>query len=328
MSGGQVAYHLRPNKAIERQIFVDLLTRFHGYRPIHAYTYVGFGGPFMEDFRLIEGHFGVKRMISLEVDPAVIERQKFNRPFTSIECRKQQSGDFVANYASDQIEQAIIWLDYAEANARRAQLGEFQSLLEKLVAFDIVKLTLNANPATLPVPPNTAPVNQMNARLDAAENQLGDYWPPAVLPEDMSRKLFPRVLLRCVLRAAKQALPAGRELVFVPLTSFSYADSEHTMLTVTGAISPVASESSVKRALRVRTWDLAYRETSAPIPIAAPVLSTRERVYLERLLPKYRRTLASRSQFLVAGKEGASNELLASFARFSRYYPHFARILP
>lgn len=328
MSGGQVAYHLRPNKAIERQVFVELLTRFHGFRAVYPYTYVGFGGPFMEDFRLIEGHFGVARMISLEGDAAVIERQKFNRPFTSIDCRKQLSGDFIANYASEHINNAIVWLDYAQANARRAQLGEFQSLLEKLRAFDIVKITMNANPSTLSIPQDTPPTELQRARLEAAERQLGDFWPAEVAADDMTRSRFPRVLLHCVLRAARQALPPGRDVTFVPLTSFSYADSEHVMLTVSGVLSPLTDVPRMRRALRFGNWDLAYRESNAPIPIAAPVLSTRERAFLERLLPRYRRSIASRSKFQVAERKGASEELLTSFARFSRYYPHFARILP
>lgn len=328
MSGGQVAYHLRPNKAIERQIFVELLTRFHGFRAIYDYTYVGFGGPFMEDFRIIEGHFGVARMISLEGDAAVIERQKFNRPFTSIECRQQLSGEFIANYATDVSGNAIIWLDYAKANDRRAQLGEFQSLLTKLQAYDVIKITMNANVATLPIPSDAPRDNPRPARFVAAEKQLGEYWHSTVSENDMTRDAFPGVVLGCVLRAASQALPPGRELQFIVATSFVYADSEHSMLTVTGVVTPVSEVARLRLALRLKSWDLAYRPGNAPIPIIAPVLSTRERVFLERLLPKYRRTIASRGKFQVGKSDPETAKLLSSFARFHRYYPHFARIVP
>ncbi|MDI1431652.1 O-methyltransferase [Polyangium sorediatum] len=328
MSGGQVAYHLRPNKAIERHVFIELLTRFHGFCPIHEYTYIGFGGPFLEDFRMVESHFGVARMISLEGDAAVIDRQMFNRPFTSIECRRQLSGDFIATYPREIDGNAIVWLDYAEANARSAQIGEFKSLLTKVREYDVVKITMNASPATFPVPgtPQAGELNQL--RFEAAERQLGDLWHPTVSAEDMTRKKFPGVILGCLLRAAKQAFPPGLNLQYVPTTSFVYADSEHQMLTLTGVIAPRAEVARLRTALRLKSWELAYREGGAPIVITTPVLSTRERVFLEQLLPKYRRTLARRGKFLVAGTSRESSELIESFARFHRYYPHFGRILP
>lgn len=327
MSGGQVAYHLRPNKAIDRQIFLELLTRFHGFRPIHDYTYVGFGGPFLEDFRAVEGFFGVRRMISLEGDAAVLDRQRFNLPFTNVDCRKQLSGEFISTYAAEEIGSAIVWLDYAAANERRAQLGEFQSLLTKMRGYDIIKITMNANPATLPLR-NGAGKDDMRARYEAAEQQLGDLWLPTVTEAQMTRKEFPRVVLGCALRAANRALPPGRDLDFVPLTSFVYADSEHRMLTLTGAMIPRTDVARMRSALRLRKWELAYREDRAPIEIVTPMLSTRERIFFEQLLPKYRRSLSKRCDFQVAVNSRESTELLQSFARFHRYYPHFARIVP
>ncbi|WP_407928292.1 O-methyltransferase, partial [Collimonas silvisoli] len=57
MSGAYVPYHLRQNKAVDRQLFVDLLTKLNRYKAIGDYSYVSFGGPYLEDFKLVHSHF-------------------------------------------------------------------------------------------------------------------------------------------------------------------------------------------------------------------------------------------------------------------------------
>ena len=52
-------YHLRANKAADRLILMETITRVT--RALSAsmddYTYYGFGGPFLEDFKLIRKFF-------------------------------------------------------------------------------------------------------------------------------------------------------------------------------------------------------------------------------------------------------------------------------
>jgi hypothetical protein len=52
-TGGSIPYHLRQNKAIDRNLFTDLLSRIGRYKNISDYTYYGFGGPYMEDFKVL-----------------------------------------------------------------------------------------------------------------------------------------------------------------------------------------------------------------------------------------------------------------------------------
>ena len=67
MSGGTVPYHLRQNKAIDRSLFIDLLARLNRCRDISDYTYIGFGGPFLEDFKSVHSFTGISKMISIEM---------------------------------------------------------------------------------------------------------------------------------------------------------------------------------------------------------------------------------------------------------------------
>lgn len=145
--GGNVPYHLRQNKAIDRNLFVELLSRINLVKDIEAYTYISFGGSFLEDFKLIHSITGISKMISLEVDENIRNRQKFNMPLNCIEPRHLTSGEFLENHTFEG--ENIVWFDYASPKEIEQQLDETQYLITQLHDFDIVKITLNANANSL-----------------------------------------------------------------------------------------------------------------------------------------------------------------------------------
>ncbi len=149
MSGQNVPYQLRPNKFVERQLFLDVLDFVRVWDGPSRYVYVSMGGRFLEDFKLINDRFAIEQMISIESDETTWKRAAFNR-LGFIDCRHETSGEFVENLEkllSDQADRRlIVWLDYADANKRGEQLGEFRQLVSKLGSGDVAKITLNANP--------------------------------------------------------------------------------------------------------------------------------------------------------------------------------------
>lgn len=137
MSGGNVSYNLRPNKFVERQLFVELLNKVcAGYSP-DGYVYVSLGGPQLEDQRLVHLRLGIKNLISLEADSVVYERQVFNQRPSFITCENESTGDFVrdfdafADLHSDK--KFIIWFDYSSPRERRRQLIEYQTIPETAI---------------------------------------------------------------------------------------------------------------------------------------------------------------------------------------------------
>lgn len=149
MSGHAVPYQLRPNKFVERQLFLDILDFVRVWNGPSKYLYAAMGGRFLEDFKQINSRFAIEHMISIEYDETTRQRQDFNR-LGFIECRKQSSGQFIDGVdrlvAEDPDKRLLIWLDYTEANKRGKQLGEFRKLVSKLSSGDIAKITLNSNP--------------------------------------------------------------------------------------------------------------------------------------------------------------------------------------
>lgn len=325
-----VAYHLRPNKTIDRHVFIDLLTRIQGFASLHDYEYFGFGGPYLEDFRLIHAHFGIKRMTSVEFDEEVVKRQKFNKPLTCITCKLQTSGDFVTTYNSKR--NAVVWLDYAMPHELRTQFLEFQALLPKLRDGDIVKVTVNAHPTGLgsktPQPGEVVTAAaQHEYRFEVLKDRIGEFLPHEATADRLTHALFPSILLEALLRCANLGLK-GQPVRFLPLTAFAYADGQ-AMLTFTGIVIDPTREREFMKRSRLADWALFLASGKAPIHILVPDLSTRERLYVDALLPKLKPDAILRKMKYRCGNAlGETLEMLTSYATFYRHYPYFSRIVP
>ena len=292
MSGAWVPYHLRQNKAVDRMLFIDLLSKLNRYIAIPSYEYIGFGGAFLEDHKLIHSHFGNMNLTSIEIDDHVWERQKFNLPLNCIKRAKTRSTDFIDSFNPSN--PSIIWLDYANSNERREQLMELQRLLPKLDNNDVVKITLNANPQTLL---NGKAINsvtgtyynedeRLEKRYSILNTQLGDYLPQDVTANKMTKKDFPSVLCRAIEYAANKGMESRRsKSIFQPLTAFSYADSEHQMLTVTGIILERNKIKEFFKSTNVKRWSLATSKWGEFQEIKVPSLTVREKMFLDQMLP-------------------------------------------
>ena len=72
-------YHLRVNKAIDRFLLVQIIDILKRYCEISDYTYYGFGGPFLEDCRLIHNRCPEIKIVSIEKNEHTFKRQEFHR---------------------------------------------------------------------------------------------------------------------------------------------------------------------------------------------------------------------------------------------------------
>lgn len=148
MTGQNVPYHLRINKFIERQLFLDVLDAARVWNGPSQYVYVAMGGRFLEDFKLVNDRFAIEHMFSIESDRITCDRQAFNR-LGFIDCRHQTTGEFIDDLdvfvSRHKGRRLIVWLDYTMANKRGMQLSELRQLVSKLASGDVVKITLNAN---------------------------------------------------------------------------------------------------------------------------------------------------------------------------------------
>src|SRR5258705_185711 len=146
-NGSSLPYRLRPNKAVDRELFLALLGRLAASLRIESYRYIGLGGPFLEDFRLIHARLGIQDMVCIDLEENVHQRQIFNRPVECIECVNSTLEDFIDSTEFDK--PVIIWFDYTEPSKILDQIERFARTVSEVSINSILRVTLNANPTSL-----------------------------------------------------------------------------------------------------------------------------------------------------------------------------------
>ena len=139
----QPAYHLRPNKAVDRFILLEVIRRLEQFEDLADYTYYGLGGPYLEDFRVLYEASDDVGMVSVESNESIFKRQEFHRPCSTIQLTNVDLFQFIDLYEHDD-QKSIFWLDYP--NLRLSNFEYFELLLKKVCERSIVKVSLRAVP--------------------------------------------------------------------------------------------------------------------------------------------------------------------------------------
>lgn len=333
MSAENIPYHLRQNKAVERNLFVDLLSRINRFRNISSYRYISMGGPFLEDFKLLHSQLRMSDFVCIEIDENVHKRQIFNRPFSSLHLVNSSTGDYITNSTFGDAP-CVVWLDYASPKQLLSQLNEFNSLVSKLKLYDVVKITLNANVSALG---GTGVGDDLwEDRLQKLRSRMGDFAPATITADDL-RFNFASVLMQALRSASIKALRGRQNERFVPLTSFTYKDSNHKMLTLTGIILPIKANitnaqgrrvGSFFKITRLMKWKYSNLSWDNPRDISLPDLSARERLFLEPLLSEQDANglmLHKRLGFKLEEKAKDSVSLLSNYNEYYRHLPWYTK---
>ncbi len=341
MTGSQVAYHLRVNKYVDRQLFTEALAMVDRVRPLRSYGYVSMGGAYLEDCRVIHNALGISRMYSFDSDARVIIRQGVNKPFGFVACKQcdsrqavQTFDDFRAALGGAETN-VITWLDYTMPGKRKEQLQDLAVLIPSLIEWDVVRVTMNAHRNTLgenviyvrerdkasseQLESGEFPGSLAAWRLVQLKEQLGDDLPPdcddvtALETEDG----FFRTILRTIKRAVVRALTPRPELVAVPVLSTAYADIQ-AMATAAFVIVRAAGEKGFRDVCRFGEWP--YKpgdEWDDYTSIQVPHLSLRERHIVHEAMAQGGAFGAVQPDFVTADE-------LAQYQTHYLRYPTFA----
>lgn len=325
MSGaGTIPYQLRQNKAIDRNLFIDLLARVGRYRNISDYAYIGFGGPFLEDFKVLHSQLRLSNMTSIEADSEVTKRQEFNKPLSSIRLLHATSGDFLGDH--DFAEPSIVWFDYTSPSDLALQLAEIELLTRNLNAGDVLKITLNATPETLGRPKNEVDLKQF--RLEQARDRMTVYGPAEVSEDDVTNTRYPQLLARCVESAIKKGLQTKQRCIAEPLSMFVYKDGQQ-MCTITAILLEKVDVDKFYSETRLKNWPFMCNGWSELRSISVPQFSARERMHVESFLPEISdpSALIGKLGFLVGTDEKDTESLVGNFIRYYRLYPWYSRVM-
>lgn len=319
-------YKLRPNKAVDRELFLSLLTRLSSPLKIEDYLYIGLGGAFLEDFRLIHMRVGIEKMVSVDSDEQTHLRQKFNKPISSIECVYSTLEDYLDETEIE--DPTILWLDYTDPSAMQEQIETFSRLVIELPLKSILRITLNANPSSLGEPQaeelaieldgessDPSKMTLQEWRLQKFKDRLGEYCPSDLKNEDMNQKKFGLTLLKVLKLSADKAISqsTGRNIEWC--FSTFYTDGQFM---VTATLLIVESEDENYSGI-IKEWEH-YTDIEKPHTLDLPSISTLERLVLE----------SSEDPKATLGYElpqsSLKNNPFDIFKRYYRVFPHFSRI--
>lgn len=307
------AYHLRPNKAVERVMFVEGIKCLAKLEELSEYTYFGFGGPYLEDFRLLYELCPELKMISIENDPETYKRQLFHLPCGALELRQDEFSSFLTQYEAKD-EKSIFWLDYTGLAYRNFE--DLMVLLGKVAANSMIKITLRAEPNDFIVTPN-----EFRRKFEIL---MPD---PSAVPPSTSPDLA-YLIQNMTQIASQRALPSALPHVFQPVSSFYYSDGTG-MFTMTGVVCRRSEQAQVRgifKNLRFSNLDWAK-----PRKIDVPTLSTKERLHLQRLLPGgtgIGKALRVELGYLIDDDRRLTEKKLQQYADFHRYFPYFMKATP
>lgn len=321
-------YHLRPNKAVDRMLLIELLKILADRRPlgvydIDEYKYWGMGGPFMDDFRLVHSEFPLIRLVSIERSQDTHKRQRFHLPSSKVELIRNDFASHLAQFESAGKE--IIWLDYTDLSL--ARISEFQQLISLLVEGSIVKITLRSElPDEFGAMISRPGTEEGIAAEDEFKRAFGKFLPGDFNTSMCRRTQFPVLLQKILQIAAQDVLPATdpNAIVFQILESNYYNDGT-VMLSLTGTVCIRSSVDLLQATLSDNPqFNLDWHN---PVQIDVPMLSMKERLKLDRHLPtRDPKKLARCLGYNI--DEGPKKSLvkLSQYISFYRYYPLFGKI--
>lgn len=321
MSGSSLPYHLRTNKAIDRQIFFDLLNNLHMPSKLHLYKYISLGGPMLTDHQSLHYQLGLTKLESIERDEAAFSRQNFNKPFGCIDCIKTSIADYVLNF--DEQEPVIVWLDYVDTKWSQ-QFNECYELLSKLKEFDVFKVTFNANPEMLTG--NSEEERLAKFKEKASSSYLSDN---LIVNDVIPMDRLAQTIVDTFNSLVDDAIDAASDLEFEPLTIFRYIDNRHQMLTITGVVLPRKEDSRTDliEKSHLTTWENLSSDWRDIHEINVPDLTFKERVVINQLLPAdSNEELYGKLPFKLDKNDRKGLKAIANYIKYYRYMPHFQKL--
>ena len=333
------AYHLRPNKAVDRLLFVELLRVLESRCSLRQHTYIGLGGPFLEDFRLLAREFPYMHLVSVESDGETHKRQLFHRCSSRMECFPGSLGSFIESRFPS-AEPVIVWADYTDIS--RESLSELSDMVRQAVPTSVIRITVRAEspvPKRLNLhkfyPPRVPPRKEKDFERIRRKYERDMTVDDTVFPPDwfewpeFSTERFPDLVARMVRFIAQGACTGSK--AFVPVHTVKYSDGT-IMVSLTGVLTTVTEKEEVAEHFR----DKALLPTADPEGtdcIDVPTLTTKERLHIEKYLPADKedgsRCLKALG-YLIDGDD-SEEATIAKFAQFEKYhrlYPFFAKVVP
>lgn len=282
-----INYSLRPGKAIERKMLIELMQRLSAFGKIEEYQYVGFGSTYFTDFTLIHRALGINKMISIEKDVQNELRFRFNVPFSCVKMEFLESNDILPNIDWDTCP-SILWLDF-DSKLNSNMFQDIRTFLANAISGSLLLLTVNAHPFDS----YGIPTEKLkDYRLKMLADNIGDDKVPSdlngsELSLNGTAKVYREIIndeIQSILRTRNNGKEDNNplKLFYDQLINFVYQDGS-MMLTLGGIIYSKEDEEKFNSA-NFKDLDF-YRNNENIFKINVPNLTYREIYKLDSLLP-------------------------------------------
>ena len=306
----KVPYDLRPAKQVERRMFIDVLMKLStaGF-PISDYQYTGMGSICFVDHILFHRYLGISRLLSVEHDPNIEKRVKFNKPFRHVNIEMKPIGEVIPNLDRDL--KHILWLDYDDI-IRADIISDVVLACNRLSPGSLLIITVDVHPPESGEGPRDW--------MEYYREQAGDYFELGWKADDFSPSRLPEASAGILLNAIKRGLVGRSKASFYNLFKFEYADG-HRMLTVGGMITTDSEKNKLSGAALGSVPFVRLDPKAGPFVIRVPTLTRKERLYLDSHMPCDNGWLPDEDDFEL-GQEDVND-----YRDIYRFYPTFAELL-
>lgn len=333
------AYNLKVNKDADRLVLIETVRRI-----LHAlhlketdYKYWGFGGPFLEDLKLMHSAFPNMPLLSIEKDVNTVKRQEFHRFINNhrLELIQADSTSYIrAQHKPDGRE--IVWLDYTVFGKR--EINDFIALALQLPEGSVIKVTFCAQFTN-----SFPPINDEMAWGSVYRKYRDKYALPTpdILTPDLfvEQEMYAKLMHDSIIKATKVAFRPPLNRYFQPLVSTVYKD-ETQMLSITGAIlscPPADKQTKVGDFFcdptirdNFNSWDLSSLDGNSLHLLDVPAMSNKERLSLQKFLPFFQAqdeaNCISELPHLLGNNIGDHEKRVRRYASLAPYYSHFGKI--
>lgn len=315
-----IDYRVRPNKSAERRMLNETFRRLAFFYPVENYRYIGFGSTTFSDFILFHKILNIKDMISIEKREDYRDRFEFNKPYSCIEMKYGKSNDILPELTWSK--PTIAWLDYDDP-LTEAVLNDVAIVSAKAISGSVLIVTVNANRSKQSKNKNYEEIEK--ELFEKFKKQIGyETLPPDIKATDLQddtsmAKTCQKIILDTIkknLRDRNGLLKPEENMTFHSLFNIIYSDNAQ-MLTVGGIIHS-ANHADLLKQCEFEKLEFVSEENQELYNIRIPIITPRERHYLNQRLPH--------GTYEDAMKIGLKEDEILDFARLYRYAPTYAEV--
>jgi len=320
-----IDYSIRPAKNIERKMICEALARLSILSSIRTYHYIGFGSSYFVDLIMFHKALGIQKLTSIEGNPDMEERVRFNTPYSCVDVKIGMSTDLLPEVEWDE-NKSILWLDYISP-LTGYMFSDLTTFFTRALSGSVFIISVNAEVK------DEAGLQTITERIKAKlkkDKEVESRVKKSFFAESSLKKSDYYSVIRNIVNeeitsvlAKRNRLEPDKNYSFKQIFNFIYHDGQ-AMLTIGGIL--FAKKDSAK--VRNMAFDNLpfYSNDTTSFEISVPHLTNREMQALDKYLPGFHSDPKSKQEALNKLKNVVSETAIEKYAKVYQYFPSYKEV--